>query len=368
MACCVGEKHTVCLSDEGIVHTFGHVDYGQLGQGDSVWSNRGGILPSQVTRFYIKDQFFPFPIIKQISCGAFFTICLDYEGSLYSFGQNNHGQAGMGTIGFHYHFPQKIQNIPPVKTVSCGVYHTLVITEDDNLWSFGANENGQLCHGNTFNQSTPQQTPFSNIVRISAGYHSLFQNDKDEIYELGIWSIVPQIEAIKLENNPPNIIQFCSGYHHSLFLNSEGNVFSIGFNNYGNLGEKQKNLNEILNIPPIQTISCVGHSSYMIDLDGNLWCFGNNSHYQLGLGDSSNKIEPTKSEKEGISQIASGCCGNHFFVKNYDNQIFGVGYNDVGQLGNGTTSNQTEYQEINSDYSTIWGKSHIQNRAKSARK
>ena len=381
MACCVGQSHTVCLSDEGIVHTFGMENYGQLGQGELMYVKHRGILPGPVTKFHINDQIFPLPIIKEISCGAFFTACIDYEGSLYSFGQNHHGQVGVGTIGVHYYAPQKVQNIPPVKTISCGIYHILAITEDDNLWSFGSSENGQLCLGNTTNQTTPQQTQFSNIVRIAAGgTHSLFQNDKEDIYgcgstnsgQLGIYSTLPQIEAIKLENQPPNIIQFCSGYDHSLFLDSEGNVYSIGSNKYGNLGlgdtENRNIFTQIPNIPPIQTISCVGHSSFLIDMDGNLLSFGFNKFYQLGLGDKINRLIPTKIE--GVaSQITSGCCGNHFLAKNSENQIFGTGANDYGQLGTGvTTRKQEAFQEINPDYSTMWGKSQsIKNWTKSAR-
>ena len=239
---------------------------------------------------------------------------------------------------------------------------------------------GQLCLGNTTNQSTPQQTPFSNIVRIAASDNSLFQNHKGDIYgcgsttygQLGIRSKRPQIKAIKLGNQPPNIIQFCSGVQHSLFLDSAGNVFSIGKNINGSLGigkcEYQKNFNKIPNIPPIQAISCIGNSSYLIDVDGNLWCFGYNEYFQLGFGDNIDRMIPTK--KERVCQIASGCCGNHFLAKNHDNQIFGVGANDVGQLGTGeTTSKQENFQEINSDYATMWGKSQsIQNRTKSARK
>ena len=134
-------------------------------------------VPSQITKYYINNQVFNLPIIKQISCGAYFTICLDYEGFLHSFGENYQGQLGIGnTDDQYYHYPQKIQDIPPVASISCGVYHTLVITNDDNLWSFGSNEQGQLCLGNTLYQFKPKQTEFSDIIKIAASYHSLFQN------------------------------------------------------------------------------------------------------------------------------------------------------------------------------------------------
>ena len=71
-------------------------------------------------------------------------------------------------------------------------------------------------------------------------------------------------------------------------MDSEGNVFSVGHNEYGQLGlghtNNQNVLNQIPNIPPIRSISCVGHCSYLVDIDGNLWSFGYNGEGQLGHG------------------------------------------------------------------------------------
>ena len=70
-----------------------------------------------------------------VSCGYNFTICVDSEGFIWSFGDNNYGQLGTGNI------TQKLLNIPPVLSVSCGSYYTLIIT--NNLWSCGRNSHGQ---------------------------------------------------------------------------------------------------------------------------------------------------------------------------------------------------------------------------------
>ena len=61
----------------------------------------------------------------------YFTICIDYGGSLYSFGENYAGQLGTGNTN-QYNFPQKVQDIP-VGSISCGVFHTLVLTYDADL-------------------------------------------------------------------------------------------------------------------------------------------------------------------------------------------------------------------------------------------
>ena len=45
MACCTGAEHTVCLSNDGIVHVFGQNDDGQLGLG---FAKRRIYVPTQI--------------------------------------------------------------------------------------------------------------------------------------------------------------------------------------------------------------------------------------------------------------------------------------------------------------------------------
>ena len=184
-------------------------------------------------------------------------------------------------------------------------------------------------------------------------------------------------------NAPPNIVQFVCGFQQSLFLDSDGNVFSVGDNEYGELdlghNTKQNVLSKIFNIPPIHTISCVGSSSYLIDFEGNLWSFGDNEYGQLGHADKTNINTPKViNTLKDIHQISHGSCGYHFFAKNSQNQIFVSGSNTQGQLGlghnnevsleTGDTQSLSIPKEINSQCSQIWGESPIFCRAKSARK
>ena len=226
-------------------------------------------------------------------------------------------------------------------------------------------------------RSIPQKTSFSNISAISSGFlHSLLQNDKGEIFSCGYNRAgeCPQITPSLILNTPPNIVQFRCGGYHSLFLGSEGNVYSVGQNFYGELGlgnkTNQKVLNKIPNIPPIKLISCARSSCYLIDFEGNLWTFGRNDFGQLGHGDR-NDINAPKiiNTLKDIQQISHGCCGTHFFAKNSQNQIFVTGNNYCGQLGAGDSKSFSIPEEINSQYSAIWGYARIHNsRAKSARK
>ena len=168
-----------------------------------------------------------------ISRGLSFTVCVDCDGFIWSFGKNDFGQLGTGNTT-HFNVPQKLANVPPVVSVSCGLEHTLIITTDSNLWSCGNNLYGQLCLGSQENQSKFQKTSFSNILNISAGCsQSLFQNNKEEIFACGFNKSRgcglghfnhPQITPCLISNVPLHVVQFFCGYHTSLFLDSEGNV------------------------------------------------------------------------------------------------------------------------------------------------
>ena len=368
MACVCGGFHTITLSDDGIVHSFGRNGEGQLGLGH----NKYGLLPTPIPNL---------PKINMISCGSHFTVCVDHEGFVWTFGKNDCGQLGTGNTT-QFYVPQKLQNIPPVVSVSCGESHTLMITNDSDLWSWGRNSDGQLYHGDTEDRSIPQKTSFSNISKTSAGSsHSLFQNNNGEIFSCGKnkegqcglgHCNDPQITPSPIPNTPSNIVQFVCGSSQNLFLDSDGNVYSVGDNYFGQLGlghyNYQNVLNKIPNIPPIKTISCVGFSCYLIDFEGNLWSFGYNYEGQLG-NDYSRKINaPQKIHTlKDIQQISHGCCGHHFFAKNSQNQIFVTGYNRNGQLGTGDNQSVSIPKEINSQYSTIW-RDEFNTRAKSARK
>ena len=181
-----------------------------------------------------------------------------------------------------------------------------------------------------------------------------------------------QIEVTLIRNLPLNIVKFCAGNHYSLFLDSEGNVFAVGKNSNGNLGlghnTNQNVLNQVPNIPPIRSISCVGDSSYPIDVDENLWSFGDNTEGQLGHGDKRSRNVPTKIESlKNITQTVQGY-GCHFLAKDSQNKIFACGRNKDGRLGTGNLNRVSSPVEIDSQYSQIWGECQVICRAISARK
>ena len=380
MSCSTGACHTICLSNDGILHGFGSHDQGQLGLGTL----------EQATDWYtnVNDRvtiptLIPnLPKIKLVSCGGYFTVCVDEEGFMWSFGCNNNGQLGTGNK-IKYKTPQKIEDVPPIQSISCGEEHTLIVTTDSNLWSCGNNAFAQLFLKNTKIQLQPEQTSYSNVAAISAGaFHSLFQNYQGEIYgcgynyfgELGLGhSNHPQIDVTFIPNQPLQVVQFCCGSHHTLYLDISGNIYSSGYNLKGSLGRgdfvNQNTCNQIENMPPMKYVACVAYCSYAIDLDGNLWSFGDNGYAQLGFGNSLSVNVPSMTPLKNIQQVSSGSSGLHFLAKDCHNKIHGAGINNAGQLGLENTISTKFSREMSIHHSNnIWGKHKSFTRAKSARK
>ena len=89
--------HTITLSDDGTVHSFGKNEEGALGLGH----NNSVALPTPIPNL---------PKINMISCGLYFTVCVDYEGFIWTFGDNHAGQLETGNTT-NFNVPQKLLNI-----------------------------------------------------------------------------------------------------------------------------------------------------------------------------------------------------------------------------------------------------------------
>jgi len=68
---------------------------------------------------------------------------------------------------------------------------------------------------------------------------------------------------------------------------------------------------------------------------------------QLGLGDTTNRISPTEISflnGKNITQLVTGY--DHIFAISKEGKIYGFGYNGMGQLGLGDTSNRLTPNEV----------------------
>jgi alpha-tubulin suppressor-like RCC1 family protein len=94
--------------------------------------------------------------------------------------------------------------------------------------------------------------------------------------------------ALKYYMGLPNVVKTASGYTHNLALDNLGNVYAIGDNTYGQLGQVNLGSNNTSTFVRInfaysaRDIYAQNNSSYVITADNSLWGFGDNSYYCLG--------------------------------------------------------------------------------------
>lgn len=86
--------------------------------------------------------------IVDIACGESHNLVLNDKGEVFSWGgggKNNKGQLGHGNFK-DVHHPEQIKALigKKVRRVHSGDYHCMVITDNDEVYSWGEGDHGQL--------------------------------------------------------------------------------------------------------------------------------------------------------------------------------------------------------------------------------
>ncbi|KAI8564106.1 hypothetical protein RHMOL_Rhmol03G0156600 [Rhododendron molle] len=163
-----GGRHSAVITDAGALLTFGWGLYGQCGQG----STDDELRPTCVSSLLgIR--------IEGVAAGLWHTICISADGDVYAFGGNQFGQLGTGTDQAET-LPRlldapSLENMH-VKTISCGARHSAVVADDGKVFCWGWNKYGQLGLGDVIDRNIPSQVPIDGCVpkNIACGWwHTL---------------------------------------------------------------------------------------------------------------------------------------------------------------------------------------------------
>jgi hypothetical protein len=171
-----------------------------------------------------------------------------------------------------------------IKFISAGYRSGIVLDHSGNLFAFGNNTNGQLGLGDTIDRVSPCKIEgFKNIVQISCGFwHSLFLGSNGEVWSCG-YNYYGQLgnssgtTIPKLIPNLKNIIQIYGAGHSSIFKNDQQQVFVLGDSTYFQLGFETK---ENFLSPTEQklwrnkTIIPGAYHNSVVDEEGFLWFYG----------------------------------------------------------------------------------------------
>ena len=176
----VGICHILALTDEGKVLSFGSGVDGRLGHGDE------------------DDQFEPEVIealrgvrVVVIAAGGSHSMVLTDMGEVLSFGRGALGPLGHGDDEEDQHEPKVIEALRGTRVVAIasGDMHSMVLTDDGTVLSFGDGDGGQLGHGDEETQRAPKVIEAlrgRRVVAIAAGlYQSMVLTDNGEVLSFG---------------------------------------------------------------------------------------------------------------------------------------------------------------------------------------
>ncbi|KAJ5066120.1 rcc1-like g exchanging factor-like protein [Anaeramoeba ignava] len=187
------------------------------------------------------------------------------------------------------------------------------------------------------------------IKQISSSFFStifLFKNGKAIEYLKGNYS-KQNPEKIQIKEN---IQKVTVDEQNEAILTKEGNVFAKG--EYINPKKPNRFINissliEDTNDRIIQDIVSGANAIYLLTSNQNVYGIGSNYYGQLGFDyETLEKAEKPILMMKNVSKIFSGNNSTHVFLLNSNQELFGCGYNEYGQLGLGESRAETKIQKL----------------------
>lgn len=102
--------------------------------------------------------------VVQVSTGASHTLCLSNSGDLFAFGDNSHGQLGLGSKALgNVLTPRRIDFLKglPIRAISCGAQHSVAVSWSGAVYAWGKNSYGQLGFGTNEDSSLPKEVQYA---------------------------------------------------------------------------------------------------------------------------------------------------------------------------------------------------------------
>ena len=212
--------------------------------------------------------------IESIIGGYEHFIFLTDDKKIYGLGNNKYGQLGLKTSIVVYDFHELMQN---VRIVSCGLYHTIIST-NNGLYACGSNIYGQIGIKNKYLtnvKSFERIDTDKEIIRIACGdYHTLFLTDENELYgcgsnkyyQLGLDNECRDVKYPTILDFE-NVINMWCGDNYSVIYNQEG-LFRLG------------PANDMIPLEDIITVSCGSDHILVLTKDG-LYGFKNTENINI---------------------------------------------------------------------------------------
>jgi len=270
---------------------------------------------------------------------------LKTNGELWTAGQNNYGQLG---LGFTSEGETASLSLTDVKVASVGLWDgnsALALKNDGTLWGTGTNYAGNFGNG-TYNDSNAwiqldlqgDITGSGEILAIQAfGYgdiSALLMSDntlwvstnQDSYFGLNTSGSFVQVSS--------DVKQISGGSEHLLYLKNDDTLWGFGQNWGGQLGtgdDVTHNYDDPYQIDTdVKFINAGTYHSGYIKNDDTLWMVGSNWDGQLGNNTYDDQYSPVQIDTN-VKYVSGG--GDHTLYVKTNGDLYGMGGNYSGQLG-----------------------------------
>ncbi|XP_025928583.1 X-linked retinitis pigmentosa GTPase regulator isoform X2 [Apteryx rowi] len=296
-----GRNHTLVYTEKGNVYAAGGNSEGQLGLGDT----------EERTTFHLISFFTNQHRIKQLAAGSYTSAAITEDGQLFMWGDNSEGQIGLANEA-SVCVPSQVVVGKPVSSVSCGYYHSALITEMQILNRLLLCFKEKLIH-------------LPALQHHCQGDGELYTFGEPENGKLGL--LPEQLKNSRVPQPVPGIMEkvnkVACGGGHTVVL-TETDVYTFGLGQYGQLGHGTfifetsipKSV-EHLRRHKICNIACGENHTAVIAENGLMFTFGDGRHGKLGLGEENfaNQFEPTLcSNFLRFTVLLVACGGCHMLV------------------------------------------------------
>jgi alpha-tubulin suppressor-like RCC1 family protein len=258
--------HGLVLSTSGKVYAFGAGTFGQLGNAMDI--SRTAIAPVPSTELF-----------KKIACGGHSNLALTASGDLYAWGLNT--QQWLGVCDPKHNPLKPWMSVPSQiawskertkkpKMIACGSHHYAVITEAGALYTWGCGKHGRLGHGEDTDITEPKLVEFfeslgTKVRDVALGVaHTVVVLDNDDVYTFGCGmfgrlghgreadEFLPRrVEKLK-EVIQVSIRRIAAGGSHTAIATDDGQVWTWGLNDFGQLGVSLKSDGPNFSMRPVR--------------------------------------------------------------------------------------------------------------------
>ncbi|MFC5401367.1 S-layer homology domain-containing protein [Cohnella soli] len=272
---------TIALDANGTVWTWGHNPYGQLGTGDS--ADRS--YPVQVA---INGA----PIITDIAAGVDYTMALDSQGRVWMWGELD-SQANNTVMGS----PTLVNGLSDVRQIAAGPTTAMALTANGQVMTWGSNYNGELGQGS---QASASFTPSPVVI-----------DENDTI-----------LTGIK---------QIAKGQLASYALKDDGTVYQWG---RIDLQHSASVATSVDGITGAKAIESNANAVFVYAVTNNgVFAWGQNSYGQLGTGETRDSDTPVRvSSLDGKNVTSLSVGKSHVLALLNDGSVWGTGDTTQGQL------------------------------------